>query len=129
MAITLLPVLCNLSYRTRSLCLFVKWELCNHSVSTKTVCICITNFVNVCKDNFFTSLFLPTLVIIPNLLNVFMHWSSRKVKKNIVRGRYVDRGNSYFVSLYRQVTLFYTIYILQREVVARHVYCGMLQTS
>ena len=107
MAITLLSLLCNLSYRMRSLCLFVKWGLCDHNVSTKTVCTCITNFVNVCKDNFFTSLFLPTLVIIPNLLNVFMHWSSRKVKKNIVWGRYVDRSNSYFVPLYRQVTLFY----------------------
>ena len=43
--------------------------LWNHGVATKTVCTCITYFVNVMFVKMtFTSLFLTTLVIIPNSL-------------------------------------------------------------
>ena len=31
--------------------------LCSHDVSTKTVCICITYFVNICKDDFYCPIF------------------------------------------------------------------------
>ena len=31
----------------------ISHTLCSHDVSTKTVCICITYFVNVCKDDFY----------------------------------------------------------------------------
>ena len=31
----------------------ISHTLCNHDVSTKTVCTCITYIVNVCKDDFY----------------------------------------------------------------------------
>ena len=45
----------------------------------------------------FTSLLLPTLVIIPILTIIFfMHLPFQKVKKNIVWGRYIDCDNRHF---------------------------------
>ena len=31
----------------------ISYTLCNHDVSTQTVCTCITYFVNLCKDDFY----------------------------------------------------------------------------
>ena len=155
MVITLLSLLCNISYRMQSLSSFFKWRwgqqlfwiklerwglnscfnaggswgkwvlifgetpfhqrnlnliksknishtLCNHDVSTKTVCTCITYFVNVSKDDF--------------SLPIFTHISHNsclyavalpKSKEKHCMGKVLDWDNRHYFPLYRQLTLFY----------------------
>ena len=103
--VTLLSLLCNLSYRMQS------HTLCNHDLSTKTVCTCITYFVNVCKNDFY--------------LPIFTHVSDNsclyalalpKSKEKHCMGKVLDWDNRHF-SLYIDSSHFFTypIYILQRR--------------
>ena len=76
--------------------------LCNHNVSTTTVCTCITYFVNVCKDDFYQPIF--THVSDNSCLYAL---ALPKSKEKHCMGKVLDWDNRHFFPLYRQLTLFY----------------------
>ena len=79
----------------------ISHTLCNH-VFTKTVCTCITYFVNICKDDIHQHIF--THISLNSCLYALALPES---KEKHCMGKVLDQGNRYFFPLYRQLTLFY----------------------
>ena len=80
----------------------ISYTLCNHDVSTQTVCTCITYFVNLCKDDFYWPIF--THISHNSCLYAL---ALPKSKNKHCIGKVLDWDNRDFFPLYRQLTLFY----------------------